>query len=127
MNALDFLHISGICASKSDARRCIKTNRISIDFNKLTDEKTEIPIVLEDGETLEHTSAGTWLCNMAKIKDVSVMTPELMMFRLGRQFQTLKVKGIDVICDMIMTNIFVVENGKKNFSIVTINRTETNE
>jgi hypothetical protein len=124
MNALDFLHISGICESKSDARRSIKANRISLDFKKLTDEKVDISAVLEDGDSLESIDAGSWLSEMSTNKSKPTSFPELLLFRLAKKFNTLNVKKIDEVADAVMSEIFVVENGKKNFSIVRVNRKE---
>lgn len=123
MNILDFLSNSNVCESKSDARRCIKANRISIDFKKITDEKTDIPVVLEEDDMMESVDAGTWLCRTPKTE------AELVMFNLAKKSRTLNIKGQSEIVDMMLGDIFVVENGKKNFFIVTIktNRFEISE
>ena len=124
MNVLDFLHKSGIFESKGDARRAIKGNSISVDSIKITDDKKDI--LIEDVE-LENIDAGTWLCNVSVINkgwNESFITEDLLMFRLISKFGLKNIKGKNSIIDMILKNIFLVENGKKNFFIVKIKQTD---
>jgi len=130
MNILDFLHKSGICESKSDARRCIKSNCISVDCKKITDDKFDISLpFFEEGDSLESMDAGTWLCNMDKVEKYwkhQHFTSEIAFIKLVNEFKTIKaitLKRFGLI-GMMLENIFVVENGKRNFFIVTINYKE---
>lgn len=132
MNILDFLHNSGICESKSDARRCIKANRISVDFKKITDDKADVPFpyILGEGDKLESTNAGEWLIKMNDIANLwknKHSTSELVFIRLANQVRHIRLKGLDEVFDKILDDIFVVENGKKNLFIVTIKYAEYNE
>lgn len=123
MNVLDFLSQSKVFESKGDARRAIKGKSISIDFTKVTDEKMDIPVVLNEDMEFNIIDAGTWMCNISKINDTwteNFLTEDLLLFKLIRKFGFQNMKGKSHVVDMILNDIFVVENGKRNFFIVKL-------
>lgn len=110
MNILDFLHKSGICESKSEAKRAIKSNRISVDCSKINNERLEIDI--DDNVELINIVAGDWMCGD------NFLSQDLVLLKLIKKFGLKNFKGIDEILDIVLKDIFIVENGKKNFFIV---------
>lgn len=123
MDILNFLYDSKIFDSKGNARKAIKNNAISIDFKKITDDKFDVPILLEEGDSLKGVDASDWFDTMYSVHrtwNERHFTSELLLFTLMKDIKTLNVKGLNDFVDHILRDVFVVKNGRKKIYIVTI-------